>query len=110
MVVKMNCNSLENICGCIVVLCIAQGHYHYFTGIVLQLLINLRKPQNFSTSNDLQCTVFNYVSLYKLKGIGMDLCLAQIINFIEVDPSYFWQRSELAVVKLIICCQLTGTL
>ena len=28
MVEEMNCNSLVNICGCMVILCITQGHYH----------------------------------------------------------------------------------
>ena len=51
---EMNCNSLENICGCMVVLCIAQGHYCYFSGKVSCLSIDPRKPQNLSTLNDLQ--------------------------------------------------------
>ena len=57
MVAKLNCNSLEYIHGWMVIL-YGQAHCTgYFTGKVLWLLINLRKPQNYSTSNDLQCMV-----------------------------------------------------
>ena len=56
-IVELNCNLLENIHGCMVVLCTKLYcivHHQYFIGKVLQLLIGLLKPQNFSISNDLQ--------------------------------------------------------
>ena len=49
MVAEVNCNSLENIHGCMAT--------SYFIGIILQLLIDPRKLQNFSTLNNLQYTV-----------------------------------------------------
>ena len=50
MIVKLNCNSLENIHGWTVVFMAKAYCIGYFTGIVSWLLIDPRKVWNFSTS------------------------------------------------------------
>ena len=54
MVVELNCNLLENIYGDMVVLCGPTPLHRgiitirgYFTGKILQSMIDLQKPQNF---------------------------------------------------------------
>ena len=75
MVVELNCNSLENFHSWTVVL-YGQGLLHrLFYWKVLRLPIDLRKPRNLSTLNNLQYTVLQ----------AHHIC---VMNAVLVSPMY----------------------
>ena len=55
----------------------------YYTGKVSRLPVDSPKPQNFSTSNDLQYTVWAYIAICTYQGIKVNL-LRDKINGISL--------------------------
>ena len=101
-VVELNWNSLESTHSCMVVVCCLAkpyytGDYHYFTGKVSGLLINPWKPQNFSTSNDLQ-----YMHMVYDRWLDYCTLLAVDVDSTHTLPySELWLKYSRIAIKLM---------